>query len=337
VTTAVVVVFLLVYLGMILGGLPFLQLDRTGVALLGAIALIAMEAVSPEQAAAGRSTFRPSSLSSPSWWCRPSSAWAVLPLGDAKPRRSALVAAPGCWAAVVVVDRCAVRGVQQRHRLPVRGSGLAAWRVMPRGACAPVPFLLALACAANVGSAATLIGNPQNMLIGSALRLPFGAYVAEAAVPVLLGLIVTWRSSLFRRGDAGRRGPAGRRRRPIRAATTTSRHSTLAVHQGPAGRGRSCSWSFLFTDWPRGTWPPGRGRRAAHLPPDALTSMLGLVDWEAAGAVRGPVRVNHAFEATRLPAAVVSDLRRHGIHLEAPATLFGATFCSRTRSPTFPR
>ena len=49
-TTAIVVVFFVVYLGMILGGLPFLQLDRTGVALLGAIALIAMEAVTPEQA-----------------------------------------------------------------------------------------------------------------------------------------------------------------------------------------------------------------------------------------------------------------------------------------------
>src|SRR5262245_64198558 len=36
---------------MILGGLPFLQLDRTGVALLGAIALLGIEAVSPEQAA----------------------------------------------------------------------------------------------------------------------------------------------------------------------------------------------------------------------------------------------------------------------------------------------
>ena len=34
----------------------------------------------------------------------------------------------------------------------------------------PVPYLLGLACAANVGSAATLIGNPQNMLIGETLR-----------------------------------------------------------------------------------------------------------------------------------------------------------------------
>ena len=50
-TTTIVVVFFLVYLGMILGGLPFLQLDRTGVALLGAIVLIAADALTPEQAA----------------------------------------------------------------------------------------------------------------------------------------------------------------------------------------------------------------------------------------------------------------------------------------------
>jgi len=31
---AIVAIFTVVYLGMILGGLPFLQLDRTGVALL---------------------------------------------------------------------------------------------------------------------------------------------------------------------------------------------------------------------------------------------------------------------------------------------------------------
>ncbi len=45
----------------------------------------------------------------------------------------------------------------------------------------PVPYLLALACAANVGSAATLIGNPQNMLIGQTLRLSFAGYLLDAA------------------------------------------------------------------------------------------------------------------------------------------------------------
>jgi Na+/H+ antiporter NhaD/arsenite permease-like protein len=36
---------------MILGGLPFLQLDRAGVALLGAIAMISFDAVTLEEAA----------------------------------------------------------------------------------------------------------------------------------------------------------------------------------------------------------------------------------------------------------------------------------------------
>lgn len=42
--TTIVIVFALVYLGMILGGLHFVQLDRTGVALLGAIVLIVVGA-----------------------------------------------------------------------------------------------------------------------------------------------------------------------------------------------------------------------------------------------------------------------------------------------------
>jgi predicted aconitase with swiveling domain len=43
-------IFIVEYLGMILGELPLLQLDRTGVALLGAIALIGIEAVRVEDA-----------------------------------------------------------------------------------------------------------------------------------------------------------------------------------------------------------------------------------------------------------------------------------------------
>ena len=50
-TTTIVAIFLIVYLGMLLGELPFLQVDRTGVALLGAIAMVSFDAVSLEEAA----------------------------------------------------------------------------------------------------------------------------------------------------------------------------------------------------------------------------------------------------------------------------------------------
>ncbi len=56
-TTTVLIVFAVVYLGMILGGLPFFQLDRTGIALLGAIVLVATGDVSLEEA--GRSIHAP--------------------------------------------------------------------------------------------------------------------------------------------------------------------------------------------------------------------------------------------------------------------------------------
>lgn len=56
----------------------------------------------------------------------------------------------------------------------------------------PVPFLVGLACAANIGSAATLIGNPRNMLIGSVLQLHFGSYLRLALPPLALSLALLW-------------------------------------------------------------------------------------------------------------------------------------------------
>ena len=50
-----------------------------------------------------------------------------------------------------------------------------------------MPFLLGLACAANIGSAATLIGKPQNMLVGSIANL----IVVDLAHKC--GVVISWR------------------------------------------------------------------------------------------------------------------------------------------------
>ncbi|MGH7994542.1 MAG: SLC13 family permease, partial [Limisphaerales bacterium] len=52
----------------------------------------------------------------------------------------------------------------------------------------PVPFLVALAIASNIGAAATLIGNPQDMLIGQVAHLSFGHYLLWSSVPVLVAM-----------------------------------------------------------------------------------------------------------------------------------------------------
>lgn len=56
----------------------------------------------------------------------------------------------------------------------------------------PLPYLLALALAANVGSAMTPVGNPQNMLIAVRSGLPFGRFIVSLALPSLGGLVLVF-------------------------------------------------------------------------------------------------------------------------------------------------
>lgn len=56
----------------------------------------------------------------------------------------------------------------------------------------PIPYLVGLATAANVGSMATITGNPQNMIIGVASDISFARFAARLAPPALLGLVATF-------------------------------------------------------------------------------------------------------------------------------------------------
>jgi Na+/H+ antiporter NhaD/arsenite permease-like protein len=55
----------------------------------------------------------------------------------------------------------------------------------------PRPFLAALAGAANAGSAATIIGNPQNIVIGQVGALDFLDFALVCAPPALAALVLT--------------------------------------------------------------------------------------------------------------------------------------------------
>ncbi len=56
----------------------------------------------------------------------------------------------------------------------------------------PIPYLIALATAANVGSTATLTGNPQNMIVGVASGIPYLDFTLALAPIALLGLGIIW-------------------------------------------------------------------------------------------------------------------------------------------------
>ncbi|MEO8725762.1 MAG: SLC13 family permease [Acidobacteriaceae bacterium] len=90
-----------------------------------------------------------------------------------------------------------------------------------------VPYLLALATASNIGSVATITGNPQNILIGSVSQIGYMDFLAHLGPIAVMGLVVDWAVLhwFFVRGrqmpdtrsqtpDARRRTPEVRRQTP---------------------------------------------------------------------------------------------------------------------------
>ncbi len=68
----------------------------------------------------------------------------------------------------------------------------------------PVPYLLAVAMASNIGSTATITGNPQNMMIGSFSQIPYVNFAATLAPVAMFGLLLTIiLIALFHRSEFG--------------------------------------------------------------------------------------------------------------------------------------
>jgi Na+/H+ antiporter NhaD/arsenite permease-like protein len=315
---AVLAIFAVVYVGMILGGLPFLQLDRTGVALLGAIALLGLDALTLEEAA--RAVHLPTVILLFAFMVMSAQMRLGGFYGWITRRLAALPMAPPLLLGALVAAVAALSAVFSNDIVclamaPVLVDACRARRLDP------LPFLLGLACAANIGSAATLIGNPQNMLIGETLRLSFAGYAAQAALPVVLGLAATWAVIAWQARGRWAASPVSAHE-PADEPTTLDRWQAtkgLAV----AGAVLAC---FLFTPWPREVVALlGAGvlllSRQLH-----STRMLGLVDWELLVLFIGLFVVNHALAQTGLPAQWVASLAAAGVALQEPATLGTAAF-----------
>lgn len=182
-------VFCLVYAGMAVGRVPGLQVDRTGIAVIGAIVLVAGGAISGPQALesvdfpsllvlAGLMVFSAQVGDAGLYdWCADRLARSPVSPGWLL---GLVVAVGGILAALVTND------VVVFAMTPLLCSGLLRRGLDPR------PYVLGLALAANAGSAATPIGNPQNILIAQAGALPFWDFVAACAPVAGLSLLVVW-------------------------------------------------------------------------------------------------------------------------------------------------
>jgi Na+/H+ antiporter NhaD/arsenite permease-like protein len=315
--TTILIIFLIVYLGMILGGLPFLRLDRTGVALLGAIALISINALSLEQAVA--SIHLPTMALLFAFMV----VSAQMRLGGfydwVTHRLAGLALRPASLLGVLVVVAAALSAVFSNDIVCLAMAPLLV-DACRRRHLAPVPFLLALACASNIGSAATLIGNPQNMLIGQTMRLSFDGYFLDAIIPVALGLAASW--VLITWQTKGRWEE--------RAADVPEQAATIPFDAWQTTKGLLIAGAllvaFLVAPWPRehmaligaGILLMSRQLRSQN--------MLGLVDWELLVLFMSLFVVNAAFQRTGLTGHAIAWLASLGVRLDQPGALFGATF-----------
>jgi Na+/H+ antiporter NhaD/arsenite permease-like protein len=185
----VVGVFAAVYLGMALGRWPGLALDRTGIALIGAISLFAVGVVDgarvvsaidfPTLAILLSLMVVSAQVEASGLFAR---CGAALAASRASPRIILLlvVLVSGGLSAVLTND------VVVWALTPVLVRGLKARGLDAR------PYVVALACAANAGSAATVIGNPQNILIGEVGGLDFWRFLAVCGVPAGVSLVIVW-------------------------------------------------------------------------------------------------------------------------------------------------
>src|SRR3954467_980890 len=200
----VLLVLILTYLGMAAGRIAWLRVDRTGIALLAVIALLAssqmtlddfgsavdmstlallfaMMIISAQFAESGFIDLCARTITG--WGGGTAGLPAMTVPGGGPPRAgppAMTVAIGGALSAVLANDILIVTIA------PLLIAGARSRGFDPR------PFAIALAAATNAGSAATLIGNPQNIVLGAMGHLGFWTFLAINGVPALFALGVVF-------------------------------------------------------------------------------------------------------------------------------------------------
>lgn len=180
-------IFVITYAGVALGRIPGLRLDRAGIALTGAALMMAVGAITPEDA------YRAIDLDTLalllgmmivvahlklSGFFRLVTGWALAHAHSPLVLLATVAITTGALSAFLVNDAVC---------LVMAPLVIEVTRSLRRD---PVPYLLAVAMASNVGSTATITGNPQNMIIGAISRIPYTVFATTLAPVAAAGLVI---------------------------------------------------------------------------------------------------------------------------------------------------
>lgn len=316
-TLLVLSLFAVTYLGMALGRFPGLNIDRTGIALVAAILLLGFGALDTGQAVEAIDfptifILLGLMILSAQYAASGFYDWCALRVARAarSPARllAVVVAVAGGLSAVLAND------VVVFAMTPMLCAGLLARKLDPR------PYLIALAGAANAGSAATVIGNPQNILIGQVGQLDFWRFLGVCGVPALGALLIVYATVwLVWRGRFG-----------LPEGEGTVAGGTLDRWQLGKAVAATLALLALFAS-------PMPQEHAVLLVAGAMMisrrlasrDMLGMVDWHLLVLFGALFAVNHALGLTGIPEALFRDLnaagwRPDGLAVMAPLALAGS-------------
>jgi len=173
--------------------------------------------------------------------------------------------------------------------------------VVARGGLPLLPYLLALAMSANLGSVCTLVGNPQNMIIGQLSKLPFVRFSASLLPVAVVGLAIEYavlhlgyRRQL--RAVTLRVAPAAAR--PLDRRLVHLTLGTLALVFLGFVAGLDLSWTALAG----GALVMVAARRDTH-------EVLKLVDWHLLLFFAALFGVVEGLNSTGLPDQIFARLR----------------------------
>ncbi len=334
-------VFGVTYIGIALGRFPRLVLDRTGIALLGGIAMLAVHGVSISEAARhieyatiillfGLMIF--SAQLRVAGFCVIAGRFLTSLTDRPKMLLAGIIAVSGVLSALLANDIVCLAFT------PLLCDALLNARKDP------VPYLLALATSSNIGSAATIIGNPQNMYIGTVAGLPFGHFLLVMLPVVIVGLGLCWLLTVLlfhRRLHATTGAITGWAAEADRHDGDTLNPSSLPLQFHPTDRdGYLIVKTLLILVGLVVFFLVKRGQDAAEWRAIAALAGAGLllcshrakaarlyqlVDWNLLLLFIGLFVVNGAMQERGLTAHLFRAITSTGVHLDQPVQLSGIT------------